>query len=64
MPYVLLAIVAALLAASQAVADPSPTIAAKQAEAQQVIAEINQLERQPRSLERAREPREPEAARR
>jgi cell wall-associated NlpC family hydrolase len=40
---VLLVIVAALLAASQAVADPSPTIAAKQAEAQQVVAEINQL---------------------
>jgi cell wall-associated NlpC family hydrolase len=40
---VLFAIVAALLAASQAAADPSPTIAAKQAEAQQVVAEINQL---------------------
>src|SRR4029077_14355835 len=33
----------ALLGASQASADQSPTIAAKQAEAQQVIAEINQL---------------------
>ena len=39
----LLVILAALLAASQASADPSPSIAAKQAEAQQVIAEINQL---------------------
>ena len=35
--------VAALLLASQAVADPSPTIAAKEAEAQQVVAEIDQL---------------------
>jgi peptidoglycan DL-endopeptidase CwlO len=40
---VLLATVAALLMASQAIADPSPTIAEKQAEAQQVVAEINQL---------------------
>jgi cell wall-associated NlpC family hydrolase len=40
---VLLVIVAALLAASQASADPSPTITATQAEAQQVVAEINQL---------------------
>jgi peptidoglycan DL-endopeptidase CwlO len=40
---VLLLILAALLAASQASADQSPAIAAKQAEAQQVIAEINQL---------------------
>jgi len=40
---VLLAIVAALLAASQASGTPSPAIAAKQAEAQQVVAEINQL---------------------
>jgi len=41
---VLLAIVAALLAASQAAADPTPSaIAAKQAEAQLVIAQINQL---------------------
>jgi peptidoglycan DL-endopeptidase CwlO len=40
---VLLAVIAALLLASQATADPSPTIAAKEAEAQQVVAEINQL---------------------
>src|SRR5262252_1336354 len=39
-PYVLLAIMAALLMASQAVADP---IAEKQAEAQAVIGQINQL---------------------
>jgi cell wall-associated NlpC family hydrolase len=42
-PYVLLAILAALLAASQAVAQPSPSISAKEAEARQVVAEINQL---------------------
>src|SRR6516165_10413980 len=42
-PYVLLAVIAALLMASQATADPSPTIAAKEAEAQQVVGEINQL---------------------
>src|SRR4029453_2761184 len=43
-PYVLLlAILAALLAVSQAAADPTPsTIAAKQAEAQAVIAQINE----------------------
>ena len=39
----LLAIVAGLLAASEAAAQPSPQIAAKQAEAQQVLAQINEL---------------------
>ena len=39
----LLAIVAGLLAASEAVAQPSPQIAATQAEAQQVLAQVNQL---------------------
>ena len=42
-PYVLFALVAALLASSQAAAQPSPTIAAKEVEARQVVAEINQL---------------------
>ena len=42
-PYVLLAIVAGLLAASEAVAQPSPQIAATQAEAQQVLAQVNEL---------------------
>src|SRR5215471_14544544 len=41
-PYVLVT-VAALLATSQATADQGPAIAEKQAEAQQVMAEINQL---------------------
>jgi peptidoglycan DL-endopeptidase CwlO len=40
---VLFALVAALLASSQAAAQPSPTIAAKEVEAHQVVAEINQL---------------------
>jgi cell wall-associated NlpC family hydrolase len=39
----LLATLAGLLATSQAAAQPSPTIAATQAEAQQVVGEINQL---------------------
>ena len=39
----MLVAVAALLAASRATADQGPAIAAKQAEAQQVMAEINQL---------------------
>ena len=43
MPYVLLASVAALLTATPAPAAQSPSIAAKQAEAGQVVAEINGL---------------------
>jgi cell wall-associated NlpC family hydrolase len=39
----LVAIVAALLVASQAVAQPSPSISAKEAEARQVLVEVNQL---------------------
>ncbi len=39
----LLAVIAALTLTTQAVATPSPTIAAKQAEARQVVAEINAL---------------------
>jgi cell wall-associated NlpC family hydrolase len=42
-PYVLLAAIAGLLTVSQAVASPTPQIAATQAEAQQVLAEVNQL---------------------
>jgi cell wall-associated NlpC family hydrolase len=42
-PYVLLAFIAALLTVSEAVAAPTPQIAATQAEAQQVLAEVNQL---------------------
>ena len=43
MPYVLLALLAALFSTAEAVAAPSPTIAAKQAEAQQVVAQIDGL---------------------
>ena len=41
--YVLLAVIAALLPTAQAAASPSPTIASKEAEARQVVAEINGL---------------------
>jgi cell wall-associated NlpC family hydrolase len=42
-PYVLLMLVAALLVASQAAGAPSPSITATQAEAQQVVGQINDL---------------------
>ncbi len=42
-PYVLLTIAVSLLTASQAVGAPSPALAADQAQAQQVVAEINAL---------------------
>jgi cell wall-associated NlpC family hydrolase len=42
-PYVLLTVVVSLLAASQAVGAPSPAIASEQAQARQVVAEVNAL---------------------